>query len=325
MRFVFSPLSLLRSVSLMCAATMSAFVHAQSLDIPAGSTYEIGRAQADLRLEQLRIGDGATIRFAQGVESWRVYAENVELGRGVVIDGRGSEGVAGKPGRSHSGQAPECTRGREGGAGRSGGAGSDGIDLEFYWGLASLGDLKLLVGGGAGGAGGAGGSGEQGGKLRNCWGRDAGDGGAGGAGGVGGDGGDVLLSYWLKPGVSESELRRRISILNRGGAGGDGGAGGAGGFETEGRYRSGSGPGGKKWLAGGKAGASGASGRAGEAGRDGKQELQANISKVLGSSSAQRAYQSSEPKYSPAPASDIEALMRRVEALERRVRELETR
>lgn len=68
---------------------------ATDLTIPAGQAYLVGVDQQELILDKLRIGDGARISFAPGVNTWRVHARLASIGKNVVIDGRGTPGQHG--------------------------------------------------------------------------------------------------------------------------------------------------------------------------------------------------------------------------------------
>src|SRR5690606_11072766 len=241
-------------------------VQANELIVPAGETYTITEKQRELKLKKLVLGDKAVIQFAAGVAYWDVSADFVDIGRDVVINGRGSDDATGKPGENRTGRAGECKAGARGGDGAVGGAGVNGVDIQLRMHVAKMGSLTIHSDGGNGGAGGEGGSGQQGGPAGNCDPTRGGEGGAGGRGGKGGNGGKVMVSL-TSTGEGLLALSHRIEAFAEAGKGAKGGPGGGGGEGSEGKYvHQKTLTGDQKWIAGGK---KGEPGQTGERGADG--------------------------------------------------------
>ena len=305
--------------SLLLVAALS---QATDLVVPAGETYTITESQRELKLKKLVLGDKATINFASGVGYWDVSAEQVEIGRDVVINGRGAAGAAGQAGSDSEGRAAECKAGARGGDGAVGAAGANGVDMQLQLHVVQLGSLNIYADGGAGGAGGAGGKGQQGGPAGNCDPTTGGEGGAGAAGGQGGNGGKVMVSLTSNSGGLLA-LSHRIDAFAEAGRGAAGGEGGAGGKGSEGKYiNQKTLTGDKKWVAGGKEGKAGAAGAKGSDGQSGRVFIGGGD--LLGASKAPAKV---ETMISPTQASQDELgqLKQRLEALERRVQALEKR
>ena len=297
---------------------------AEEKRIAAGQTWVVTADQQALELSRLVLGDGATVRFAEDVSRWQVTARHVEIGRNVVIDGRGPAGAAGVDGAPPEPAAADmCENGKSGAAGGAGETGGPGRNLNLDWTIATIGSIRLITDGGAGGPGGRGGAGQAGGELNKCRGGDGGAGGPGGAGGRGGDAGSLQFIYRLSdPALSLSKVTGAISQSSAGGAGGPGGEGGPGGAAESGRYMKGSFGGGKKWLAGGEPGAKGAPGAAGAAGADARGLLQLD---PLSKSLPERRDTATVGQRDRKSIDRISTLEARVEALEQRLQQLEQR
>ncbi len=292
------------AVAAALAATGAA--HAADLTVPAGQTYVISAAQSDLRLDHLTLGDNARIAFAPGVSNWRVYAKQASIGQNVVIDGRGAVGAAGKPGAAREGKAKSCEDGRAGGTGEAGGTGGNGVALNLWWGVETLGSLAIQADGGNGGNGGNGGRGQDSGSVNYCEGPHGGQGGAGGRAGDGGKGGDVVLSYFA--GAKAGTVSERIRISSVGGQPGTGGTGGTGGGASEGKFQRT--PGGSdRWIKGGEPGTAGGVGAQGARGAAGAVQFEVAAN---GSGPAWR------DEISAAPAPAVAQLQQQVEALQAR-------
>ncbi len=295
---------------------------ARDLNIAAGATYTITAAETDLVLDSLAVGDNARITFADGVEQWRLTVKRAVIGRGVTIDGRGSNGANGRDGISAEGVADECENGLPGQPGSGGLNGGDAVAIDLQLGIAAIGSLNVLAGGGSGGIGGAGGNGQNGGPPGYCRGGDGGAGGPGGAGGNGGRGANVAVNYWaVGEAPAAGSYDRQIKVLVEGGSAGDGGVGGVGGKGAEGAYRKG--PGARRWLAAGDNGVNGNNGAGGEQGRDGQLRVQQSLQQRIGAMVREATAQQTPAAAQNRSAPDIAELMRRIEALERRVRQLE--
>lgn len=236
---------------------------AANLVIPAGKKYVMGIDQQELVLDELRIGDNATITFSSGVSGWRVQARRAFIGDGVVIDGSGSDGVAGEIGR----EASACSNGEPG---ANGGDGGDGLAIRLQLGLEALGQIRILSNGGRGGDGGAGSDGSD--VSDTCKDGVGGEGGNGGSGGEGGRGGDIALLYKvLSKGSVIGDITNLVRISSEGGDGGSGGNAGSGGEGSEGYYvNKRTLTGNRKWIPGGESGLAGNPGSAGSAGHPGR-------------------------------------------------------
>jgi len=279
---------------------------ATDLIIPAGEAYLVSVDQQELILDTLRIGDDVHISFAPGVNSWRVHARRANIGKSVVIDGRGAAGENGPAGIS----APNCDEFIDGQSGESGQAGSDGVEIRLQLGLESLGSMQILSTGGDGGVGGAGGDGAD--LDTKCDAEVAGEGGNGGDGGEGGRGGDVTFLYQsLAKTESGDSMASRVGINSDGGAGGDGGDAGSGGAGGGGRYVSQKTlTGSRKWVAGAPGGLAGSPGTMGSAGKPGRILLDQLITSTV------KAVPSSSDASLKALQLEIQRLRKRVEKLE---------
>jgi hypothetical protein len=279
---------------------------ATDLTIPAGQAYLVGVDQQELILDKLNIGDDARISFAPGVNSWRVHARLANIGKNVVIDGRGSAGQNGAPGVT----APACDEFVDGQPGESGQAGSDGVEIRLQLALESLGSMEIFSAGGDGGLGGAGGDGAD--LNTKCDAEVAGEGGNGGDGGEGGRGGDVTFLYQsVAKTESGDSMVSRLSINADGGAGGEGGDAGSGGAGGGGRYiaqktLTGS----RKWVSGASGGLAGSPGVLGSAGKPGRILLDQLITSTVKTSP------SSSDVSLKALQNEIARLRKRVEKLE---------
>ncbi|MGJ8687724.1 MAG: hypothetical protein ACSHWQ_09615 [Spongiibacteraceae bacterium] len=200
---------------------------ATELRVAAGETYRIEAAEQSLELDRLELADGARIVVAPELRHWQLRAAEVDIGRNVVIDGRGHVGADGVALDICSDEAIA-----------SGEAGTSGVAMTLELGLSQLGDLTILSAGGNGGAG----------ASANSACRDD-DGKSGGNGGDAGDGGDVRLAYRvLQNGMSAADVRARLTIQN--GAGKPGRAGASGKPAERGHYvKRKSLTGGRVWVA----------------------------------------------------------------------------
>lgn len=321
-----------------------AFCQAAELNIPAGQVYTVSAAQSDLRLDKLSIGDNAQIRFAEGVQRWRVDAKQVSVGNNVSIDGRGAPGQSGQNGTLGGGMPKDCVDGASGGDGAAGARGGDGVALVFWWGVDEFGSMNIRTDGGSGGDGGKGARGQDGGRTNRCNGPKGGAGGAGGAGGSGGNGGAIALNYFAASGKTPA-WEQRLAISAGGGAAGSGAAGGGGGAGAKGAFQKT--PMSDRWFPDGPVGAAGAAGGAGAAGSVGAVAIQAVAASAspswrgeAGSAapadrgtliSLQQQVQALQgERAAPAAAQEplaqqLRALQQQIERLEQRVRTLESR
>lgn len=262
---------------------MSGFAQANNLEVKAGETITLSESQSRLQLDELRLEDGAVVRFAPGVTRWQVSAERAWVGDNVRIEGGGVAGADGQTGEDASGQADECDDGIAGARGTAGDKGGSGVVIAMNIKIAHWGSMAIDTRGGKGGAGGAGGAGQQAGEVDKCSQTRGGSGGEGGDGGDGGNGGNVRIRYSYLPDSRINEgLEKRLSILNEGGKGGEPGVGGAGGEGTDGQYinmRTLTGS--KKWVAGGREGSSGDKGKPGRSGVDGQLLIEEDLAGLL--------------------------------------------
>lgn len=266
MKVLLSLVSIFLTVPVMAAST---------LNVPAGETYVVKVGEQRMVLSSLTIGDGATIRFAEGVSRWQLRAEEVDIGSKVLIDARGSAGVAGTNAAAPSKpQAIECKNGVPGIAGSPGQRGGNGVSLRLQLGLKTLGDLRISGDGGSGGDGSRGGDGQAAAETtKDC--KKTASGGNAGAGGQAGDGGmagDVSVAVWaVSTAINIDKAIERISVSTQAGAAGSGGSAGKPGAGSEGHYvRKRTLTGNRAWQGGGVAGADakkGEDGRKGMAGR----------------------------------------------------------
>ena len=280
---------------------------AADLTIGAGQTYTISADQSDLRLERLTIGDNAHVRFAPGVNRWRVEAQHVDMGSNVTIDGRGIDAAAAAAGSDFGDRAKDCEPGAAGRAGGAGATGGNGVNLVFWWGVDAWGSAKFLTDGGNGGSGGNGGRGQDGGRVNRCSGPAAGDGGSGGDGGDGGNAGDVVLHYFSTT-KQKSALTDHLSISASGGEPGAAGKGGKGGAGAEGRFQRTATS--EAWFAAGKAGKAGTEGRTGANGSAGA----VTVSAVASDSAP--SWASEAGSLAPADRGTVQSLQKQVQALQ---------
>lgn len=168
--------------------------------VSRGATYTITGPEASMRVQRWIVEDGATIRLADDVGTWRMVAADASIGWGVHILGRGMDGSDGANG-GHGRWGGRRELGGNGGDGAPGTDGSAGKTVTIVMGVREIHGLTIDVSGGRGGNGGAGGSGGKGG-IAACGppnmggGRNGGNGGAGGNAGHGGNGGSVTVRYW---------------------------------------------------------------------------------------------------------------------------------
>ncbi len=310
----------LRSLLAAVAVFLSGYAAALEKVVPAGEVWRVAADEQQLHLTRLVLGDGAIVRFADGVSRWRLSAERVEIGNNVVIDGRGAAGEVGQDGAPPiPAVAAVCESGAAGAPGGEGARGASGVAMTLDWGIAAIGSLQLLTDGGAGGAGGRGGAGQAGGELNRCRGGDGGPGGPGGRGGMGGDAGALQLVYRpVDKRVDVAQIVSAITHSSAGGAGGSGGAGGPGGAAAEGRYMKGSIGGSKKWLAGGEPGGEGTAGAPGATGENGRAILQLDQAGASAKSLPQR-----DSGARVGRQDRVSVLEERIEALEKRLERLE--
>lgn len=249
-------------------------LHANDLIVASGETYTITENQRELQLEKLILGDKATIKFAPGISYWDVRAKHVEIGRDVVIDGRGVDGAAGMSAVAVTDRAENCTKGKRGGDGEAGARGGNGVDIQMNIVVAKLGSMKVMVDGGAGGTGGNGAQGQQGGLAKSCDPTDGGDGGNAGIGGVGGNGGKLTVSLNATAQAKSQSLMalsHQIEASAAGGRAGIGGKAGVGGNGSEAQFiNQKTLTGDKQWVSGGKKGKQGLESEKGKDGIEGR-------------------------------------------------------
>jgi len=214
---------------------------------PAGSSFKIAKGETyivkkneRLEVDEWVMGAGAIIKFAEGVTSFKLTAQTVDIAYGARIEGAGKDGSRGQNGTPGK-NGDVCERGIEGKDGSNGTSGSDGVDIVLRIGeVKSFDGLNILVNGGNGGAGGNGGNGGNGGESRGegekceCGPYNGGSGGNGGNGGNPGEGGDVIVealyNFSIEGGQGYFEsLKKLIRIENYHGRSGQLGEAGKGG------------------------------------------------------------------------------------------------
>ena len=267
----------------LSALVVAGVAQADALIVKAGEEITLSESQSRLQLDELRLEDGAVVRFAPEVTRWQVSASRAFIGNNVRIVGAGVTGSDGQRGQDASGQAAECNDGDSGAAGKAGGKGGPGVVIAMNLKIAHWGSMTIDTQGGAGGVGGAGGQGQQAGEVDKCSQTRGGTGGDGGDGGDGGNGGNVRIRYSYLADTSISDaLEKRLTIRNEGGQGGEPGVGGPGGVGTDGKYinmRTLTGS--KKWVAGGRDGNQGDQGKPGRTGVDGQILIEEDLAGLL--------------------------------------------
>lgn len=257
---------------LLPALLLSFSVQAADLIIADGETYTITEKQRELQLDKFVVGNKATIKFAEGVSYWDMSAKHVDIGRDVVIDGRGVAGASGEVGAAPSGRGSDCDAGQRGSNGQPAKAGGRGLDIQMKLAVLKLGSLKVLLDGAEGGRGGDGGQGQRGGLANSCDPTAGGDGGDGGKGGDGGDGGKLVISLSAASNnLSLMALSHQIEASADAGMPGKGGDSGKGGDGSEGQFiNQKTLTGDRQWVSGGKAGKAGQAGEKGREGHEGR-------------------------------------------------------
>jgi hypothetical protein len=261
-------------LSLCLMLLLSVSVQAADLIIANGETYTVTESQRDLQLEKLIIGDKATIKFASGVTYWDMSAKYAEIGRDVVIDGRGVEGAKGLSAAVIVDRAANCAKGKRGADGEAGARGGNGVDIQMNLAIAKLASLKIVVDGGAGGIGGDGAKGQQGGLAKSCNPTEGGNGGNAGVGGTGGNAGKLIISLSATTQAKNQSLMalsHQIEASASAGRGGISGKAGDGGDGSEGQFiNQKTLTGDKQWVSGGKKGKPGLDGEKGKDGVEGR-------------------------------------------------------
>jgi hypothetical protein len=208
--------------------------HAQKylpvLEVGFGKTYEL--TEDTLYVGQLRMSDSSRLVLNGPRGAYFLKADRIEIGQGVVFDGRGARGNNGKAGAHGHTPHTACGDGTAGRAGEAGqpGAAAKSLVIETPQ-LELSGVLEVNLSGGNGGDGGSGGNGGRGGRSTVHCDSHGGNGGAGGAGGFGGAGGTLSLKV---TNLKAEELLTQINLINRGGYAGLGGEPGQGGLRGDG-------------------------------------------------------------------------------------------
>ncbi|MBV1919379.1 MAG: hypothetical protein KUG73_01755 [Pseudomonadales bacterium] len=270
------------AIPLTCLMISPAVLIADEIDslvIDANSTYTVTKAQSELFLKSLTVGDNAVIQFDPDVVRWHLQASSASVGKGVVINASGLPGDNGIVGKSAAGVADECGDGKLGEDGGHGSNGTDGVAISMRLAISAIGSLTINAVGGEGGSGGRGGAGQQAGKVVRCTGPDGGVGGQGGEGGDGGNGSYVRIVYsYLEGAAASGTLSKFITVDNTGGIAGKGASGGHGGGGAEGKYinmRTLTGS--KKWMPAGQTGVEGRGGKAGRIGVAGQTLIERDL------------------------------------------------
>lgn len=154
-----------------------------------------------------------------------LHAKVIRIGKNCFIDGKGTDGKAGRNGRVGESYMAPCKSGTNSGDAVRGEDGKHATNLLIYLKDIKMdGPLTILLEGGKGGNGGNGGEGGSGGSgTIHCNGGDGGSGGQGGDGGYGGNGGKLVLHG---PISFQQSLVGKIKVKLNGGQFGKGGRGG---------------------------------------------------------------------------------------------------
>jgi hypothetical protein len=198
--------------------------------VPKNGTYELGSVR-ELLIDTLIMLDSSRIKLNSDDPENAIRATFAMIGTACVIDGRGANGMFGKPGMNGRAATGPCRDGYNARHGYRGHDGRPGVNLYLY--LEKIivnGNLIIDLAGGNGGDGGNGGEGGGGspGTL-HCTGGDGGKGGDAGSGGNGGSGGTLTFG-----GADLENMRGMLGSLivvnTLGGNFGYGGIPGAGGM-----------------------------------------------------------------------------------------------
>ena len=316
----------LSNMLLLLLMMASSFVYAEDLIIANGENYTVKVNQREIHLKKLIIGDKATIKFAEGVTYWDVSADEVEVGEGVFIDGRGRDGAAGSGTLPIVERASDCKGGSAGVYGAAGVMGGNGVDIQMKLTVTRFGSMKINVNGGNGGIGADGSKGQQGGVAKSCNPTDGGKGGNGGLGGNGGNGGKLIVSLSALQSQSLMAMSHRIEASADAGQGAAGGKPGAGGEGSEGQFiNQKTLTGDKKWVSGGKKGDVGIGGEKGTSGHEGRVFIgggELNVSAIT-QNTASAASVAKQPAVQSAESGQMEELRAQLKLLENRIEMLE--
>ena len=318
-------------ISLLACLLAAPAMAANELTIAAGETYTITPQQQRLTLSSLRIGDGARIIFAIGVNDWYLRADQAYIGRNVVIDGNGQGGAVGVDGK-HAAAVSVCKGGAAGFPGGDGINGSHGVSMRIQLGLVAFEGLQILANGGVGGDGGAGGDGSAAGSYEASCGKaeTGGAAGEGGNGGNGGNGGDITLMYWPASNqLDMSRIANEVQVSAEAGVSGTGGRPGKPGAGSRGRYvKKKTLTGNMAWAGGSEAGAEANKGKDGIAGKPGDIVVEQALVSVVPAAMAGPA---KAPAAKPAPEQsssnrddEVRAIKQELRSLLQRLEELET-
>ena len=221
------------------------------LVIKSGETFSLEKSDI-LVADTLIMEDGSKIILNALKRENYIHTKKLVVGNNCVIEGRGTNGSAGRNGRVGSSPQGPCMNGGNGSDATRGLDGGQGNHLFLYIGTIQTESLRIDLTGGNGGNGGVGGNGGSGGQgTIHCAGGSGGNGGNGGDGGSGGKGGTLTIHCNNCP-VDYSWIGSKIIVWFNGGIQGEGGRGGAGGYAGEA-------PGGKR----GRVGSTGSDGTAG--------------------------------------------------------------
>ncbi|MCP3906461.1 MAG: hypothetical protein GY712_00365 [Oceanicoccus sp.] len=308
---------------LMTSALLSASAWSlTTLEVPTGETYTVAVDQQRLSLTSLTLGDGARIRFADGVSQWQVRADRAVIGSDVLIEGAGASGeTTAVSAKAQSGSS--CKDGLAGENGAKGIDGSNGVSIRLQIGLVSLGDMLINTSGGHGGIGAQGGNGgDAGGFEKNCSRAPVGgDAGAGGAGGAGGDAGNITVLFWAAdPALNVSPVANLIRTEASPGNGGEAGQPGQPGAGSGGRYvKRKTLTGSRVWVAGGSEGATAEAGAPGKTGDQAKVLVEQALISVAPALMPAR----SKPLTASSQQAEIEAIKQELRSLIQRLEQLE--
>ena len=177
---------------------------ADELVVPEEGVYSVSEENHIIEVQRWVMGDGAVMELDADVPRLEIRAQEVVIGRDVVIRASGLEGEDGNMGTTSGAGVALCSAGRAGGPGEDGGGGGGGKDVDIVMGVVNIAGLFIDVSGGRGGDGGGGGVGQRGARGScqmtlghcGCNGGRGGRGGSGGNAGQGGGAGSVSIRYW---------------------------------------------------------------------------------------------------------------------------------
>lgn len=193
-----------------------------------------------LVVDTLILRDSSRIVLNKKSKDNFIHVKQLVIGRGVVIDGRGRDGIRGIAGAAGSSPEGPCKDGAQGESGKPGTNGTGAVNLFLYIDELKLtGNILIDLAGGDGGDGGKGAKGVDGNPgTKLCQGGNGGNGGTGGPGGNGGNAGNLTITSRYGTDL-RSMIGEKIKVRSYGGFAGVGGEGGLPGLSGLGPNRDG--------------------------------------------------------------------------------------